>query len=1238
MPQALVPIIQAIGAAVGTTVTAAAAGYIATGVLLLGSLALSGAQKRKAERQARAQYEASVVDRLINVQNPVASRELVLGRLRKGGPVFFQSSVAPHNAVYIATVALAAHEIDGVERIFFNETPIDLDANGNVTTAPWGRWNKISEKDTSAQPVRVLAHTPIPGSVFVSIAQSISIIRPGQQSLPFTLVGNTLTIEDYDPTQFYTVTYQWDQFISTARVFVHLGSPNQASDPRLQQLLPGTWTSEHRARGVAYLECEFVYEETSFPTGLPNITAQVRGAKCYDPRTGLTAFTENPAIMSRYVLMHPQFGKRTSLTADEEASIIAAANASDLSTSYTGTDNVQKYRAAIIVPFGAPARDVLDDLAQAMGGEWAFSGAEYVVRAGVYQAPVMHLTDADLAVIQRSNDGSASQVPIGISPHRPRNEKVNTISARIWDQAANYIETPLAPYRADALVAADGAELSQEVVMPAVFYAGQANHIAGIMLRDGRDPLTVTLPFKMRAYPLELFDGVYLTMSRYGWVGKEFRILNRTFHAEGFVMLTLKETTASIYEQGAPFIPGGSTSNSGLPKPWEINPPTITGIFSGEGELIVQNDGTIVNSVRVTWVPVQEASVESGGSIEVQFQVLPDGDWRTVSVPGDAVEARLTGVDDLSLVLIRARARNSLAESAWSPQQVHQVIGKTEPPPDIENLSISGSVLSWSLLRRVPDLAGYVFRFHYGNNVDWNSAAPLHTGLVTESPYELVTRPGGVVTIMGKAQDTSGNQSLATGNIVMNLGDPPIANVLEQWDFRAMGWPIGEDSGPLAPGRYAQYSIANIYSAERSTTATYVGPGGLIQTAGVNVPRFEAGELLVEDAATNLARWSDDQTNWTGLDTTVTANSTVAPDGTLTADTVTFANASAYRLIHNPAYSVAPGDKAIFSIYVKSSIRIARFGGAVPSGTDAYSIEDAGGGWYRQTVTRTFASAASFAMQYMIHAGMGLGVGSVAVWGAQGVVGGTVSSYIPTSSVAVTRAADVIHVSEGQYGYERIGGDLVALALDSFYGTDDQSFYGGDTEPFYEAGAYGQMVYVTSPVSISSALAGSVMTLVAQAQGTDLTIEYRLGGPGSFYEQDTDSFYGPDAVPFYGPPGSWLAWPGQVVAQNDVYQFRVTIGAGTERGVLESLILTVDAPDLEEVLANVEIDAGGTVIPYVKPFTAIKAITATLQANVSGAVTVETTKTPNLAPVIQAFNSAHVSVSGATADIILKGY
>ncbi|MDP1886637.1 host specificity factor TipJ family phage tail protein [Polaromonas sp.] len=345
----------------------------------------------------------------------------------------------------------------------------------------------------------------------------------------------------------------------------------------------------------------------------------------------------------------------------------------------------------------------------------------------------------------------------------------------------------------------------------------------------------------------------------------------------------------------------------------------------------------------------------------------------------------------------------------------YTVKGLSIKPPDITNLSISGAVLEWTAVSAV-DLDGYIFRFHYGGNFDWGSAVPLHTGVIKSSPFDMMTRPGGVVTIMGKAVDTSGNESQASANIVINLGDPPVANVVETFDLQAMGFP---------------------------------------------------GELT---------------------------NCTLA------------------------------------------------------------------------------------------------------------------------------------------------GGVLYADATDSAYGTNDQSFYGADNDPAYELSSYAQMVYTTGELAVNSALAGSIMTLLLNAQGADFRIEYRLTGPGSAYGPDSDSAYGADANPFYDGPGSYIPWPGQIVVANDVYQFRITIGAGATQGQLSELAAVIDAPDIVEDLADVPISAAGTLIPYTKNFTAIKTVSTSLQVNLSGAETLETDKTVNLAPKAYAYNSAHVAVSGATADFTLKGY
>ena len=119
MPTALVAVFEWVGGALisGGAVNAGiyligAAGTWAAATVLVGTLALSQYQRRKAERAARAQYDASQVDRLVNLPATIAPRELVLGRVRKGGTVFFRGTTGYwFNSQFFMCISLAAHEI-----------------------------------------------------------------------------------------------------------------------------------------------------------------------------------------------------------------------------------------------------------------------------------------------------------------------------------------------------------------------------------------------------------------------------------------------------------------------------------------------------------------------------------------------------------------------------------------------------------------------------------------------------------------------------------------------------------------------------------------------------------------------------------------------------------------------------------------------------------------------------------------------------------------------------------------------------------------------------------------------------------------------------------------------------------------------------------------------------------------------------------------------------------------------
>ncbi len=130
---------------------------------------------------------------------------------------------------------------------------------------------------------------------------------------------------------------------------------------------------------------------------------------------------------------------------------------------------------------------------------------------------------------------------------------------------------------------------------------------------------------------------------------------------------------------------------------------------------------------------------------------------------------------------IELRPFNSLDQIGGVARVSYAVQGLSAPPPDVSNFTINGSVLSWTGVDAV-DLAGYRVRFNFGQNTWWPAATPLHDGLITETPFDLVTRPSGQVTIMIKAVDTTGNESVNAATIVTDLGDQLVSNIIFAFD------------------------------------------------------------------------------------------------------------------------------------------------------------------------------------------------------------------------------------------------------------------------------------------------------------------------------------------------------------------------------------------------------------------------------------------------------------------------
>ncbi len=648
-------------------------------------LAYSLYSNRKAKKKARQQYLNSLQDRTVTIRSSDAPRDIVYGRVRKGGVIAYVVSPTPTQQYFAMVQVLAGHECDGLEAVYIGDERYAWDPTSGRLTAPTqGTPLRYARDDVAdeLQPFTVNAARQINvgagvGVISASAGATVDIFDvPVFGELGFTeqLDGalqptGIVTIPGAAPGQTVFVITRRRTARSWVRVKFYSGSPDQQADPELRAISPnGEWTAEHRLRGICYAVIFIDPDPAVFSDGLPEFSFVIRGRRVR-LASGAVGWSRNPAECLRdYLTTYV----RWSLATIDDTAFQTAKTACDEMVLRAASTSIARYTCDGVIQQDETAhRENVQALMTSMMGTLVPIGALAVMRAAAWTTPTITLGDDDLIG------------PAVIGPYQSGEGIFNSVRGRHFDgeespgvpSARTYQRIDFAPYRSPVYIAQDGGGIEYDTIdLPFTVDPVRAQRLAKLHLFRERQSLRIAATWKMTAVALQPGIIVRLRLSRYGWsdldggLGKPFRVLDVSYDFAAMrVRATMQEEAQAVYAWDYTEADGRDPApNTSFPTWRDITAPTGLKIESGTDYVKLRGDGTRQPFARVTWDQSKEPSVLSGGWLEIEWLINDASEWqRSGRLDPYTTAYHIPDAVAADLFRVRLRAVSLIAASPW---------------------------------------------------------------------------------------------------------------------------------------------------------------------------------------------------------------------------------------------------------------------------------------------------------------------------------------------------------------------------------------------------------------------------------------------------------------------------------------------------------------------------------------------------------------------------------------------
>ena len=600
---------------------------------------------------------------------------------------------------------------------------------------------------------------------------SIEEIRVDEKVVTFdgALTDNTQRSVASSDSNFYK------DAVSYITIEPHFGSDGQSASSLLSGL--SSWGSNHKLSGICYLALKFKWNADIFG-GVPIVQAKIKGKKVVTLDASLNessaTFSTNPAFCLLDYLRNERYGKgiataNIDLQSFRDASQVCVTQV----TPFSGGSDINIFDTNAVID---TSRKVIDNVRDILRGCRGY--LPYV--QGKYRLVIETTGTASVSLGEDDIIGGYSLA----SP--TKNSKYNRVIATFINPDRNFQADQITfPPTDDSSLSSSDRHATMKTADGGFLLEGkfdfktitspyQAEEMAEIILRRSRESLGLNITCGFKAYELHIGDIVNITLSSLGFSNKAFRVLSMVFNEDYTISLTLVEHQDSFYT----FATKGqvsSTPSTTLPNPFVIQPPASITLSD---ELIEYADGVVLTRLNILVGASTDKFVQY---YQVEAKKATESDFKIISSGTQLNHEFINVVDDITYD-VRVKAINTFNVSSSYTSASRKIIGATETPADVDDLSISmvGSnqmELSWTPVADL-DISWYEVRFqNVTSGATWNESTPIAKVVRRKSNSLVINSATGSFCI--KAVDKLGNSSANASIVSTNIsGLQNFTNVL----------------------------------------------------------------------------------------------------------------------------------------------------------------------------------------------------------------------------------------------------------------------------------------------------------------------------------------------------------------------------------------------------------------------------------------------------------------------------